>query len=237
MNPSISVFFPALNEEGSVERLTTDLLLILRSRFDTFEIIIVDDGSTDGTGEIADALEARHGGLVRVVHRERSSGYGNALKTGFAAARHDLVFYTDGDYQFDLNDLPRALDVSGDHDIVIGFREDRKDSRRRIFFSKGYNGLVRILFGLKFKDVDCSFKLFKRKALEAIPLCSDGYFIDTEILVRAKRQGLKIKEIGVRHLPRSQGSSKVSWKHVFVTLREIRRFRIRLRAESGKQRR
>ena len=91
MNPSISVFFPVLNEEGSVEQLTTDLLRILRLRFDTFEIIIIDDGSTDGTGEIADALEGRYGGLVRVIHRPRSSGYGNALKAGFAAARYDLV--------------------------------------------------------------------------------------------------------------------------------------------------
>ena len=220
---SISAFFPVLNEEGTVERLTLDLLEILRSRFQDPEVIIVDDGSTDRTGEIADQLQAQNDGCVRVIHHLRNKGYGNALKAGFEASRHELVFFTDGDYQFDLKDLHKAFSLIGECDIVVGYRLNRQDPRLRLFLARGYNRLVRILFGLKLRDIDCSFKLFKRPALEKINIESHGYFIDTEIMVKARKQGLRIREFGVQHLPRTSGKSKVKMKHIFVTLREITR--------------
>ncbi len=226
---SISAFFPVLNEERTVAKLTEDLLNILHSKFGNREVIIIDDGSTDGTSQIADELCRQNDGYVRVIHHDKSSGYGNALKAGFAASRFDLVFFTDGDYQFDMNDLNRALSVIEDHDIVAGYRENRKDPRLRILLAKGYNLLVRVLFGLKLKDIDCSFKLFRRKALEKITIESQGYFIDTEIMVKAKKQGLKIKELAVRHLPRTSGKSKVKTKHIFLTLHEIAKLWKRLR--------
>ncbi len=218
---SISAFFPVLNEEGTVAKLTKDLLDILRSKFEDREVIIVDDGSIDRTGQIADELCRLNDGYVRVIHHDQSTGYGNALKAGFAASRYDLIFFTDGDYQFAVRDLYKALSYIEDHDIVVGYRQDRKDPRLRIWLAKGYNLVVRILFGLKSKDIDCSFKLFKREALEKITIESQGYFIDTEIMVKAKRQGLRIKEFGVQHLPRTSGKSKVRMKHIFVTLHEI----------------
>ncbi|MFP4081648.1 MAG: glycosyltransferase family 2 protein [Candidatus Aminicenantes bacterium] len=220
-NKSLSVFFPVLNEEGTVARLTQDLLHILHSEFDQGEVIIVDDGSTDGTGQIADELCRQNSGYVRVISHEKSSGYGHALRAGFAASRYDLIFFTDGDYQFSMNDLYTALSLIEDHDMVVGYRQDRKDPRLRIWLACGYNLLVRILFGLKLKDIDCSFKLFKREALEKIAIQSQGYFIDTEIMVKAKKQGLRIKEFGVKHLPRTSGKSKVRMKHMFITLHEI----------------
>lgn len=226
---SMSAFFPVLNEEGTVERLTLDLLDILRSRFQDIEVIIVDDGSTDGTGRIADRLQAQNDGCVRVIHHPQNKGYGNALKAGFDAAQHDLVFFTDGDYQFDLGDLPQALALIDDCDVVAGYRLNRQDPRLRLFLARGYNRLVRVLFGLKLRDIDCSFKLFKRAALENIDIESNGYFIDTELMVKAKNRGLKIREFGVRHLPRTSGRSKVRLKHIFTTLREIGRLRKTLR--------
>jgi glycosyltransferase involved in cell wall biosynthesis len=221
MEQSISAFFPALNEENTVDKLTLDLLTVLNSNFKNREVIIINDGSTDRTGEIADELCNEHNGCVRVIHHQESQGYGNALKAGFNAAQYDLVFFTDGDHQFDMNDLHTALSLIDGNDIVVGYRKDRKDPKHRLFLSKGYNLLVRLLFGLKLKDIDCSFKLFKRHALEKISIKSDGYFIDTEIMVKAKRQGLKIREFGVTHLPRTHGVSKVKMRHIFVTLHEI----------------
>jgi uncharacterized protein (DUF362 family)/Pyruvate/2-oxoacid:ferredoxin oxidoreductase delta subunit len=218
---SISVFFPALNEEGSVERLTRDFLDLLQPMFEQGEVIIVDDGSTDRTGGIADRLAEENDGWVRVIHHKTSKGYGNALKAGFEAARYDLVFFTDGDYQFDIQDLRRALPLIDQYDIVVGYRYNRQDPRHRLVLSRGYNLLIRFLLGVKLRDIDCSFKLFRRSAVDKIPIESVGYFVDTEIMVRGKEQGLSIKEIPVRHLPRTSGVSKIRMKHIYTTVREI----------------
>jgi glycosyltransferase involved in cell wall biosynthesis len=167
---SISAFFPVLNEEGTVEKLTEDLLGILKSNFEQKEVIIINDGSTDRTGYIAENLLAKNNGHVKVIHHPKSTGYGNALRSGFSAAQYDLVFFTDGDYQFDMNDLHQAISLIEDCDIVVGYRRNRKDPKHRIFLSKGYNLLIRTLFGSKLKDIDCSFKLFKRAALKKITI-------------------------------------------------------------------
>lgn len=221
MEKSISTFFPVLNEERTVEKLTLDLLQLLMPLFQDLEVIIINDGSTDKTGEIAEELCRNNDGYVRAIHHDRSKGYGKALKAGFDAARYDLIFFTDGDYQFDMNDLYRALPLADNFDLVVGYRQYRKDPRYRILLSRGYNLLVWCLFGLRLTDIDCSFKLFKRAAVETINIESDGYFVDTEIIVKSKKKGLRIKEIPVRHLPRAYGESKVRFKHIFVTLCEI----------------
>ena len=221
LEKSISAFFPVLNEECTVGKLTEDLLRILGSNFEHKEVIIINDGSTDRTGQIAEDLLAKNNGYVKVIHHPQSTGYGNALRSGFSAAQYDLIFFTDGDYQFDMNDIYHAISMIEDYDIVVGYRKNRKDPKHRIFLSKGYNLLIRILFGLKLKDIDCSFKLFKRAALKKITIESSGYFIDTEIMVKAKKSELIIKEFGVKHLPRCFGESKVRMKHIFITLYEI----------------
>ncbi len=221
MFESISTFFPALNEEGNVAKLTQDLLGILGSTFQRYEVIIINDGSTDNTKQIADDLCRKNNGFVRVVHHGRCRGYGKALRAGFRAARYDLIFYTDGDNQFDMDDLHMALSLIDGSDIVVGYRQGRKDSTHRLWLSKGYNLLVRILFGLRLRDIDCSFKLFRRTALDKISIESRGYFIDTEIMVKAKREGLEIRQFSVKHLPRTSGASKVKMLHIFSTLYEI----------------
>jgi dolichol-phosphate mannosyltransferase len=120
-----------------------------------------------------------------------------------------------------MDDLHMALSLIDGSDIVVGYRQDRKDSTRRLWMSKGYNLLVRILFGLRLRDIDCSFKLFRRTALDKISIESRGYFIDTEIMVKAKREGLEIRQFSVKHLPRTSGASKVKMLHIFSTLYEI----------------
>jgi len=218
---SVSAFFPALNEEDHIKKLTEDLLRVLSSDSNSYEVIIVDDGSTDRTGQIADELCASNDGKVKVIHNAKSRGYGAALKAGFEASRYEFIFYTDGDNQFDMNDLHRVLPLINGADIVVGYRRNRQDPRHRIWLSRCYNLLIRILFDVKLKDIDCSFKLFRREALEKIRIESNGYFIDTEMMVRAKKQALKIREIGVRHLPRTAGKSKVRLRHILTTLHEI----------------
>ena len=217
----ISAFFPALNEQDHVQKLTENLLGVLSSDSNPYQVIIIDDGSTDRTGRIADELSASNNGKVGVIHNSESRGYGTALRTGFEAAYYDLIFYTDGDNQFDMDDLYRVLPLIEDADIVVGYRENRQDPKHRIWLSRCYNLMIRILFKVNLKDIDCSFKLFRREALERINIESKGYFIDTEMMVKARRQGLRIREIGVTHLPRTAGKSKVKLRHILTTLYEI----------------
>ncbi|MDD5557155.1 MAG: flippase-like domain-containing protein [bacterium] len=219
--PSLTVFFPCFNEEENVERQTLEVDRVLRGITDDYEVVIVDDGSTDRTGEIADRL-ARENPRVRVIRHPHNLGYGNALKSGFHGARKDLVLYTDGDCQFDIRDVRKLLPLMREGvDMVVGYRADRQDRPLRKFVSRVYNRIIRLVFGLRVRDIDCAFKLFRRSVFDRIEIRSERFLIDTEILVRAKRAGLTIVEAGVAHLPRTRGKSTVSPRDVFRTLREL----------------
>ncbi len=221
MKPSITVFFPCYNEEENVEKQTRDVARVLSEITDDYEVLIVDDGSSDRTGEIADRL-AREDGHVRVIHHPYNLGYGNALKRGFKDASKDLVLYTDGDNQFDINDIKKMLPLMKEGvDMVVGYRADRKDRPLRKFVSHVYNFIIRIIFGLKVRDIDCAFKLFRRSVFDRINIKSERFLIDTEILVRSKRAGMTMVETGVQHLPRMLGKSTVSPRDVVRTLREL----------------
>ncbi|RME40840.1 MAG: glycosyltransferase family 2 protein [Planctomycetota bacterium] len=201
---SLSVFFPCYNEEENVERVVRDALGVLPECCDEFEIIIVDDGSTDRTGELADRLAAAHE-PVRAVHNRPNRGYGGALRRGFAEARKNWIFYTDGDGQFDLAELKRLIPLLRDYDIVSAYRIDRQDPWIRKLNAFGWSTLVNLLFSLGVRDIDCAFKIFPRTLFEQIELKSNSALIDTEVLARAKRLGYRIGQIGVRHLPRTAG--------------------------------
>jgi glycosyltransferase involved in cell wall biosynthesis len=203
---SISVFFPCYNEAGMVDDLTAKAVEVLEEISDDYEVIIVDDGSTDGTGEKADRI-AESNSRVKVVHHKPNSGYGGALQSGFKAATKEFVFYTDGDGQFDIGELPKLVNIIDDCDIVSGYRIKRSDSFIRKLNAAGWNRLVCLLFGMKIRDIDCAFKLYRRKIFDDIEMRSMGALIDTEILARATRKGYKIKQVGVHHYPRTAGSS------------------------------
>ena len=201
---SISVFFPCYNEQDNVARTTKQALDVLNRLGVDFEAIIVNDGSADNTGRIADELADQHA-RVRVIHHPTNLGYGAALRSGFAAASKDLVFYTDGDGQFDINEMPDLLPLVHQYDIVSCYRSKRHDNLIRKINAWCWNRLVCLLFGMRIRDIDCAFKLYKREIFDHLTLISSGALIDTEILARAARRGYTITQRPVSHYPRTAG--------------------------------
>ena len=216
---SLSLFFPCWNEEATVEPLTRKAAEVLDRIGGDYEIIIVDDGSIDRTGAIADRL-ATENGRIRVVHHPVNRGYGAALQSGFRAATKELVFYTDGDGQFDLDELPPLLPLISRFDIVSGYRINRQEGIIRKFNAFCWGQLVRLLFDLPYRDIDCAFKLYRRSLFDRMELLSTGALIDTEILARARRKGAAITQVGVHHYPRIAG--KATGARLSVILRAFR---------------
>jgi glycosyltransferase involved in cell wall biosynthesis len=207
--PALSYFFPAHNEAANVRSLVEEALATLPSLAATFEIVIVDDGSRDATPVIADELAAEHPGVVRAVHHEVNQGYGAALRSGFAAARHDLVAFTDGDRQFQVADIGRltARLLEPDRpDAVVGYRIARADPLIRTVYARIYRLANRIFFGLRVRDVDCACKLFRREALDGLRIESGGAFFSAELLIKLRSTGRRVVEVGVPHYPRTAGS-------------------------------
>lgn len=202
---SISLFFPCFNEEENVERTVLAALAACKGLFSDFEIIVVDDGSRDRTGKIADRLAGEHE-HVRAVHNQPNRGYGGALQRGFSEARKDYVFFTDGDGQFDVGELSLLADVIDGYDMVVGYRLDRKDTLIRKFNAWCWTTLCNRVFGMKIRDVDCAFKLLPRRLLDEIHLHSQGAMISAELLARAIRKGYRIGQVGVHHFPRRAGT-------------------------------
>ena len=188
----LSYFFPAHNEEANLAGLVEEALATLPGLADEFEILIVNDGSRDATGRIADELAAAHPGIVRAVHHPTNLGYGAALRSGFRAANLDHVAFTDGDRQFHVEDLGRLIDrmAAADRpDVVVGFRIKRADPLVRTLYARAYRLANRIFFGLRVRDVDCACKLFRRPALEGIGVESGGAFFSAELLIKLSAAG------------------------------------------------
>lgn len=203
---SLSVCLPCYNEEANVERTTLAAREAVRALTADFEIVIVDDGSWDRTGAIADRLATQYP-EIRVVHSRPNRGYGGALRAGFAAARKEWVFYTDGDGQFDCREIPALLALLDRHEIACGYRLDRKESRLRRFNGWGWTQACNWLLRLRLRDIDCAFKVFPRRLLEQIELRSEGALIGAELLGKAARLGYRIGEVGVHHYPRLAGKA------------------------------
>jgi glycosyltransferase involved in cell wall biosynthesis len=171
------------------------------------EVIIVDDGSRDGTEEEGARLAAANP-QVRYIRHETNRGYGEALRTGITVATGEVVFWTDGDRQFDLGELERLWPELARHDLVVGYRIKRADPAHRLFIARTYNTVLRMLFGLRTRDVDCAFKLVKRSVLDRVRPVSGGAFFSAELLLRARQAGFSLVEVGVNHYPRRVGSAK-----------------------------
>lgn len=204
----ISAFFPAYNEELNLEPLVKRFVEVLQRLAGKWELIIVDDGSRDRTPEIAARLVREFPG-VRHVRHAQNRGYGGAVKTGLKEAKLEWIFFTDGDGQFDVAELEKLIPATAEADIVAGYRLDRKDSFLRKLNAFGWGTLVRTLFGLhgKVRDIDCAFKLFRRRVVDESEFRAEGAMISTELLVRAKKLGYRFREIGVHHYPRTAGSA------------------------------
>ncbi len=204
-----SLILPAYNEEAVIAQAVSEADASLRRLRFSYEVIVVDDGSNDETATIV-AQAMRTQPCVRLVRHERNRGYGAALRTGFAAARGKRIAFTDADCQFDLDDLAQLLPLTRTHPIAVGYRVERKDPWLRKFYSRGYNLLAKVLLGTTVRDIDCALKVFRREALEQILPTTNGFFVNTEMLTRARQRGLAIAEVGVRHRRRQSGDSKVS---------------------------
>ncbi len=227
----LTVFFPCYNEEGNIERLTRAAVEAARRVADRFEVIIVNDGSQDGTGRIADRLGAEIP-EVRAVHNSPNLGYGGAVTRGLREAKMGHIFFTDGDGQFDVGEIGKLIDLLEGCDFAVGYRIKRADSLMRKVNAYCWGTLVRALFGLKVRDIDCAFKLLPKSLIDSIELKSGGALISTELLARARYRGLRIAEVGVKHYPRVAG--KQTGANVRVILRafkELLKLRRDIRSE------
>lgn len=230
--PRLTFFFPAYNEEENVERTVRLALEQIGPVVDSLEVLVVDDGSSDRTAELADALAAADP-RVR-VHHQPNRGYGGALRAGFANARGELIAFSDGDLQFDLTELRLLLDRLDDParpavDGVIGWRIKRRDPFHRIFIAKTYNAIASIVFGLRVRDIDCAMKVFRREAFDGLRLTSDSPFLSAELLIKLRARGVRMAQLGVHHFPRAAGTNTgASFRKILRTFRDIGRLRLAL---------
>jgi glycosyltransferase involved in cell wall biosynthesis len=203
----ISVVLPAYNEEAVIEETIRRCVEVLSVIAPDFEVLVVDDGSRDRTGEIADELAADDA-RVRVVHNQPNKGYGGALMAGFAASTKQLTFFMDSDGQFDIADLAKLIPWrERGYRAVLGYRKHRNDGFLRKVNAWGWNRLGRLLFGLRIRDVDCAFKLYDTNIVRACEVVAEGAMVNTEMLVKLKQLGVKYVEVPVRHYPRTHGSA------------------------------
>ena len=213
----ISVFFPAYNDAKSIGKLVADALRILPDLTDDYEIIVINDGSEDETEDVLRELETEHEKL-RVVTHEANKGYGAALQSGFKNASKELIFYTDGDGQYDVRELALLFEKLDEKtDIVNGYKIERADRIRRKLLGESYNRMAHFFFNLPIRDVDCDFRLIRKSALEGINLTSVSGGICVELVYKLKRKGCNFTEIAVNHYSRPFGKSQ------FFTLARVAR--------------
>ena len=225
----ISIFVPAYNEEANIERAIRNSVEVMESITDNYEMLVVNDASTDSTKEIVERLAAEND-RIRIVTHERNTRLGGAIKTGFTRTTKDIVFYCDADNPIDMWDVKRALPLMADYDLVAGYRLQREERFYRLIYSYVYNTLVGTIFGIESFDINFSFKLVKRSILDKIELHSKGGFIDVEFIAEALRNKAKICRVGVEYFPRTAGvSTMASFAVILKILQEMwiyyRRFR------------
>jgi len=205
MNRSISIVLPAFNEAENIGASIDHAVSVLERAGIEFEVIVVDDGSSDSTRTIVDGRAAADR-RVRCIHHPRNRGYGAALRTGILAGTKELIFFTDADLQFDLAEIVKLLRYADDFDIIAGYRAQRSDPLPRLANAWAWGRLIDMMFDLQVRDIDCAFKVFHRRVFEAIPITSVGAFINSEILIRARAAGFRLKQLPVGHYPRTAGA-------------------------------
>lgn len=222
VRPSITAFFPAYNDAGTIASMVISAMNVLEQLTDDYEIIVINDGSHDQTPEILNRLAADYE-RVRVIHHPQNRGYGGALRSGFAAATKDLIFYTDGDAQYDVRDLLRLYPLMTENiDLVQGYKRERHDGLLRTVIGQCYHFTVKQLFMLTVRDVDCDFRLMRRRIFEKVELTHNSGVICVEMVKKIESNGFGIAELDVSHFPRSYGHSQFfRWRHLFNTAKEL----------------
>jgi glycosyltransferase involved in cell wall biosynthesis len=221
--PRISLFFPVYRDEATVERVTGKAIALLDQLAAEYEVIIVDDGSPDRAGQLADAIAAADP-RVRVIHHPRNLGYGEALRSGFRAARFEWIGFTDGDDEYELADLAKLLRLQDHYDLIITFRYAKRYGSWRIFVSFVYNHLLRFLFQTRYRDVSCGLRLIRKAVVDDLELTSTSPFIGAEIAIKTMLKGYRVGEVGIQTFPRDFGrGSSTSLPNILATVRDMRR--------------
>lgn len=219
--PDISVFFPVYNDEKTIERVTLKAINILKKYANEFEVLIIDDCSPDNSGIIADQLSMKYDN-VKVIHHDKNYGYGAALKTGFQNAKYEFVCQTDGDDEYDIDDLEKFIKLIDYYDLIITFRYVRVYSNWRIFVSRIYNMTLRYLFRHNYRDISTGLRFVRKKVLKDIELLSNSPFIGAEIAIKTMLKGYRVGEVGIQSFPREFGKgSAVSTRNIYRTITDM----------------
>ncbi len=238
-SPSISILFPAYNDGGTIASMVVAALITVRQLSDDYEVIVINDGSSDYTPEVLDELAIVYAPHVRVIHHEQNSGYGGALRSGFAAATKEWLFYTDGDAQYDPHELKLLVAAMADGvDVINGYKIERNDPLHRILIGRLYQFGVRSMFGLRLKDVDCDFRLMRRSIFDTVHLEAASGVICVELMSKVQYAGFGLAEVPVHHFHRAYGKSQFfNWRRILRTLTALARlwWRIRLPLLRGRQ--
>ncbi len=227
---SLSVFFPAYNDAPSLPALLQRTFEVLREHVADYEVIVVNDGSRDKTAEVLEELAARFQPFLKIVTHPVNRGYGGALRSGFATAKHEFVFYTDGDGQYDVSELPSLLALVGpETGLVNGYKLERQDPAHRIWIGNIYNFCARLLFRIRIRDIDCDYRLIRRCLLDEIQLTSTSGTICVELVRKLELSGCHVVETGVHHYPRLHGRSQFfRLRSLAVTFAQLLRLWVRL---------
>lgn len=218
---SISVFFPCYNDSGSIAGLVEEADKILKRIARDYEIIVIDDGSKDESRKILNNLERQNPKLKLIFHK-KNMGYGGALRSGFKAASKELIFYTDGDGQYDIGEIEKLLPLLKDNiDVVQGYKIKRGDPLYRLVIGKLYHYFSRFAFNLNVKDIDCDFRLIRKSAIDTITLTFNSGVLPVELVKKLQHKGFKFVEVGVHHFPRLHGQSQFfNFRRIYKTLQE-----------------
>jgi glycosyltransferase involved in cell wall biosynthesis len=223
--PRISLFFPVYKDEATVLRVAAKAVALLSEAASDHEVIIVDDGSPDRAGEVAEEF-ARNHPSVRVIHHARNLGYGQALRTGFAAARYEWIAFTDGDDEYEVDDFRKLLRLRDCYDLIITFRYAKRYTGLRVFISYVYNRILRTVFQSRFRDISCGLRLVRREVIEELDLVSTSPFIGAEVAIKTMLKGFRVGEVGIQTFPRQMGrGSSVSIANIWATVRDLVRVR------------
>lgn len=222
INENMTIFFPVYNDENTIKIVTEKALKLLSELVPKYEIIIINDCSPDRSGEIADQLSKEHPGVIKVIHHPKNLGYGAALRSGFSASQFELIGFTDGDDEYDIEDFRKLLRVKDFYDLIITFRYVKLYSTIRIFISWVYNNIFRFLFKTSFRDISTGLRLVRKSVIEEIDLESSSPFIGAELTIKTMLKGFRVGEVGIQTFPRSFGrGSSTSIKNITKTILEM----------------
>ncbi len=222
--PNITIFFPVYNDEKTIRQVAEKAMRVCSNVANLFEIIIINDCSPDKSGELADRLALEYAPVVKVIHHKINKGYGGALMTGFNNSNYEWVCFTDGDDEYDLEDLYKLIKLRNYYDLIITFRYKKAYSSKRIFISNIYNLILRSMFKTKYRDISTGLRLIKKDILAEIELTSNSPFIGAELTIKTMLKGYRVGEVGIQTFPRKFGNgASTSLKNIYLTIKDMLR--------------